>query len=160
MLEYHHATRIYETSLSFPGIVCKVERYNKIKVNYLSPQEAQLKNETVTLRNDAAFAFQAGLDQLNGINMLDKALSTSEDLVLKHFGVYIQQKKPKVYRILTGSEDFPWKFDYVVENRMERMFSGMKIEKLPDIKYLIGVDMGYEEPKQEQIINPVPEIIR
>ena len=152
ILETQHSCRNYETSLSFPGFVCKVERFNKIKVEYLRPGK-ELEVVKKTLRSDEAFAFQAGMDQLNGICLLDKALSMREDAVLQHFQVYIQQGKPLIYRTPTGKEDFPEKFDYFVQNKMELIFSGIKLEEMP-VAYVIGVDVGYEEeePKTEILI--------
>lgn len=61
-----------ERCLSFPNIVCRVTRNNKVKITYFNSKWE--KCEKILENLDACIA-QHEIDHLSGITMLDKALS-------------------------------------------------------------------------------------
>lgn len=68
-----HILQVNAIDSSFPGLLCRVERYNKITVEYLRA-DGDLKKESVVLRGEQAMHFQQAMDMLDNIIIFDKAI--------------------------------------------------------------------------------------
>lgn len=124
--------RVMSQDPSFPGLTCRVVRYNKIKVKYLQA-DGDLKIQEKTLRADKGWTFQRCLDLLDNIIIFDVAIPN--DNWKKEF--------PKVRRI--GK-------DYYIEGENKLWFSELELHPFTEDHEYPVVGVKYD------VVNKEPEL--
>lgn len=121
IIQRHSQVHVTEFDPSFPNLICKVERSNKVKVKYLSVKGSLTETE-VTLKNEIAFVFQKCFDLLNGTVIFDKGIP-----------VNWLSKYPKIYEVAYLN-------DYFVEGENKLWFAGTEIDsKTVLVKRVAGI---------------------
>lgn len=120
---------VYNTDPSFPDLLCRTTRHNKIKVEYFEVKEASpLELKRKTLKKQSAFVFQQCVDLLDGIVIFDKAMNVSW-----------MPEFQKIYRVV-GSDD------YFVQGDTKTWFYGIDVTENMDVQ-IVGIKL--QQPEAE-----------
>ena len=160
ILKKQHMIKVSAQDPSFPGLTCRLERYNKIKVKYIQAA-GNLVQQEVTLKSHRAYFFQQCLDTLDNIIIFDRA-----DLK-----TIWKNEHPKVYRtgkctkcnngkVCISKEPIRWEDcdnckgtgqsgtkDYYIQGEDVMWFSGLKID--PDTIGGVTVGCKFDTKLQE-----------
>jgi len=124
---------------SFPGLLCRMLTYNKIRANYLQVDELGLKHVVVKLNNEYAIHFRRAVRLLDNIVIFDEAIKNE----------CWRQDFPTVRQYETSQ-------DYYLQGENKLFFSGIEIQP-NDISVLhpvVGISVMHQALEPKPIFAP------